>query len=84
MVGDGGGDKKMIIAQPTDFNEKERLLLRWISRTVGGLMPIESQEKRTAIALEKRGFIKLIRQNGLLKGHFTEKGRATLRTWGWM
>jgi len=66
-----------------DINKKQLILLRWISITVGGLLPLERKDRTTARVLEKKGLVCLTRSisTGHGEARLTQGGREYLRNY---
>jgi hypothetical protein len=63
----------------TRLNEKQIVLLRWISVTVGGIHPIEAKETGVALKLNKLGLIRLYKDKQKLSASLTQKGKEILK-----
>jgi hypothetical protein len=63
----------------TGLNEKQIVLLRWISVTVGGVLHIEPKEKSIALKLEKLGLIKLNKDMPKFSASLTNKGKEIIK-----
>jgi len=68
-----------VFLQKAGLNEKQVVLLRWISVTVGGVYPIESKEKNIAFKLENLGLIKLHKKLPKLSASLTNKGKEIIQ-----
>jgi hypothetical protein len=64
-----------------ELSYKEIIFLRWVSVTIGGEMPVENNEIRTAVKLQKKKLINIgYTMNHAMIASLTKLGEDSLNT----